>query len=156
MGKSLRIVHQFARELRPASLDDLGLVPALLAYIEEFPKRKGRQIRLTAPDNIEPIDNDRRTVLFRVAQEALTNAARHSEASLVKVALLKNGKTVCLEIADNGKAFDVDRLASHNWNNRLGLIGMRERVEMVGGRFSIASSPGVGTTIRAEIPLGRR
>ncbi len=154
VGKSLRIVHRFARELRPASLDDLGLVPALLAYIEEIPKRKGRQIRFTGPDNIGPIDNDKRTVLYRVAQEALTNAARHSEASVVNVALLKNGKTVCLEIADNGKAFDVDRLASRNWNNRLGMIGMHERVEMVGGRFSITSSPGLGTTIRAEVPLG--
>jgi PAS domain S-box-containing protein len=153
--KSLRIVHQFARELRPASLDDLGLIPALRAYIDEFPKMKGRQIHFAAFAGVEEMDNDKRTMLYRVVQEALTNVAKHSRASVVKVVILKARGGVCLEISDNGKAFDVDRLASGQWGQRLGLIGMRERVEMVGGRFSVASSPGTGTTIRAAVPFAR-
>jgi PAS domain S-box-containing protein len=151
--KSVRIVHHFARELRPAMLDDLGLIPALHSYIQALPKRKGRKIQFTASLGVEALNNDKRTVLYRVAQEALTNIARHSRASVVKVILLKVPDGVCLEIADNGKAFKVGLLASGNLGNRLGLIGMRERVEMVGGRFSIASTPGQGTTLRAEIPF---
>jgi len=153
--KSVRLVHQFARELRPAMLDDLGLIPALSAYIDDFPKRKGRQIRFTAFVGVEALNNDKRTVLYRVAQEALINVAKHARASMVKVSLLKAGGCVCLEVADNGKAFKLARLSSPEWNNRLGLTGMRERVEMVGGRFSVVSSPGKGTTIRAMVPFGK-
>ena len=137
VAKTVRIVHQFARELRPAMLDDLGLIPALRSYIEDFPKRKGRQIQFTAFAGVETLDNDKRTVLYRVAQEALVNVAKHAHASVVKVAILGTPGGVCLEIADDGKAFDVDRLSSNRWGNRLGLVGMRERVEMVGGRFSV-------------------
>ncbi|MBI4623122.1 MAG: PAS domain-containing sensor histidine kinase, partial [Verrucomicrobia bacterium] len=153
--KSLRSVHQFARELRPASLDDLGLIPALRSYIDDFPKRKGLQIQFAAFAGVEALDNDKRTVLYRVAQEALTNVAKHAHASVVKVVILKARGGVCLEISDDGKAFDVGRLVSAKWTNRLGLIGMRERVEMVGGRFSVVSVPGTGTTIRAELPFGK-
>ena len=155
VAKTVRIVHQFARELRPAMLDELGLIPALRSYIDDFPKRKGRQIQFTAFAGAEALDNDKRTVLYRVAQEALINVAKHAHASVVKVAILKTPGGVCLEITDNGKAFDVDRLSSNKWNNRLGLIGMRERVEMIGGRFSIVSASGTGTTIRAEVPFGK-
>ena len=152
--KSLKIVHQFARELRPASLDDLGLIPALRTYIKDFPKQKGRQIRFAAFAGVESMDNDKRTVLYRVVQEALTNVAKHAQASVVKVRIMKAPGGVCLEIADNGKAFDVSQLVSGQSGKRLGLIGMRERVEMVGGRFSVVSAPGKGTSIRAEIPWG--
>jgi len=154
--KSVRVVHQFARELRPAMLDQLGLIPALRSYINDFPKRKGRSIQLTAFAGVEALDNDKRTVLYRVAQEALTNVAKHARASVVKVIILQVPGGACMKIIDNGKAFNVDRLSSAKWSNRLGLIGMRERVEMVGGRFSIESTPGKGTTIRAEVPIGRK
>jgi len=153
--KSLQIVHQFARELRPTMLDDLGLIPTLRSYIDGFPKRKGRQIQFTAFVGVEVLDNDKRTVLYRVAQEALTNVAKHARASVVKVRIFKVRDGVCLEIADDGKAFNVDRLSSAKWGHRLGLIGMRERVEMVGGRLSIVSLPDMGTIIRAEIPFGK-
>jgi PAS domain S-box-containing protein len=153
--KSLRVVHQFARELRPTMLDDLGLIPTLRSYIDGFPKRKGRQIQFTAFVGAEVLDNDKRTVLYRVAQEALTNVDKHARASVVKIRILKIRDGVCLEIADDGKAFNVDRLSSAKWGHRLGLIGMRERVEMVGGRLSVISVPDKGTTIRAEIPFGK-
>jgi signal transduction histidine kinase len=103
---------------------------------------------------VEAFEGDKRTVLYRVTQEALANVAKHARASVVKVLLMKAREGVSLEISDNGKAFDTGRLSSAAWGNRLGLTGMRERVEMVGGRFSVESASGVGTTIRALIPFG--
>ncbi|MET0261578.1 MAG: ATP-binding protein [Rariglobus sp.] len=153
VAKSVRTVHRFSRELRPAMLDDLGLIPALRAYLEDFPKRKGRRIEFTAFEGVETLDNDKRTMLYRVAQEALTNVARHAKASVVKVVISKVRGGVRLEIADNGKAFDVKRLSSIRWSRRLGLTGMRERVEMVGGSFTIESIAGTGTTIQAVVPF---
>ena len=154
LEKSVRMVHKFSRELRPSMLDHLGLIPAIEAYIAKFPKRKGRRIEFTPGAGIEVLNNEKRTVLYRVTQEALVNVAKHARASLVKITLGKISDGACLEIADNGKAFEVSSLTSARWNRRLGLTGMRERVQMVGGRFTLVSSPGMGTTIRAVIPFG--
>ena len=153
--KSVKIVHDYARELRPAMLDQLGLIPALRTYIDEIPKCKGQKIHFTADSGVEALDNDKRTVLYRVAQEALVNVAKHAHAHEVNVTLKKIRGYVRLEITDDGKAFEVDRLSSVEWSNRLGLTGMRERVEMIGGRFSVKSTLGKGTTICAEIPIGK-
>lgn len=150
---SVRIVHDYARELRPAMLDQLGLIPTLRAYIEEIPKRKGLKIDFTASPDVEALDNDKRTVLYRVAQEALVNVAKHAKAKNVSVSLRLARGGVCLEITDDGKAFDVELLSSPQWSQRLGLTGMRERVEMVNGVFSVVSASGKGTTIRAVIPV---
>ena len=152
--KSVRVVHDFARELRPPMLDDLGLIPALTTYVSDFSKRKGLKVRFTAYSGVEALEGDRRTVLYRVAQEALANVAKHARASAVKVLICKVPEGVSLEISDNGKAFDVGRLTSSAWGDRLGVTGMRERVEMVGGQFSVESALGAGTTIRAVIPFG--
>ena len=154
--QSVRIVHDYARELRPAMLDQLGLIPTLRTYIDEIPKRKGRQIHFTASPDVEALDNDKRTVLYRVAQEALVNVTKHAQAHHVGVTLRLARGGVCLEITDDGKSFDVDLLSSPQWSHRLGLTGMRERVEMVNGVFSIVSAPGQGTTIRAVIPVGKK
>ena len=153
--KSVRVVHRFARELRPTMLDDLGLIPALQSYVEEFPKHRGRRIGFTAFEGPECLDNDRRTVLYRVAQEALVNVSKHARATVVEVVLRKSAKAVRLEISDNGKSFDVRRLASAKWKDHLGLVGMRERVEMVGGRLDVVSIRGKGTTITASVPTSR-
>jgi PAS domain S-box-containing protein len=150
--KSVRVVHRFARELRPAMLDDLGLVPALQAYVAAFPKKRGRHIAFTAFEGDEGLDNDRRTALYRIAQESLVNVSKHSRATAVSVVLGKSPRSVSLEITDNGRAFDVRRLASARWKNHLGVVGMRERIEMTGGHFDVVSTPGRGTTIRASVP----
>jgi signal transduction histidine kinase len=104
---------------------------------------------------IEELDTARRTTLFRVAQEALTNVARHAHASRVEVSIQKLPDCVCMKIKDDGKSFDVDRTLRSNGGKRLGLLGMRERLEMIGGKFVVESAPGKGTTILAQIPLGR-
>jgi len=155
VAKSVDIVHQFARELRPAVLDDLGLVPALHAFMESFTTRTGISTSLKAAAKVEQLDPTRRTVLFRVAQEALTNVARHAQASRVEVSLRKWPGSYCIRIADDGKSFDVDRTLNGKGRNRLGLVGMRERLEMVGGCFDVESAPGKGTTIVAHIPRGK-
>jgi signal transduction histidine kinase len=151
--KSVDIVHRFARELRPAVLDDLGLIPALGAVVKNFSKQTHVHVHLTVYAAVEQLDSAKRTVLYRVIQEALTNVARHAHASRVDVGIQRIRNTVCLTIQDNGKAFQVDRVLHAKRNRRLGLLGMRERVEMVGGNFSVESALGRGTTIRAQIPL---
>jgi signal transduction histidine kinase len=151
--KSVNIVHRFARELRPTVLDDLGLIPALHSFMKMFTKRTGVQIRFTAFAGIEQLSGAKRTVLFRVAQEALTNVAKHSAASLVKVTLQKINGAVEMEIRDDGKAFRVEDILAAKANKRLGIVGMRERVEMVGGSFDVVSFSGQGTTVRALIPF---
>ena len=151
--RSVKIVHRFALELRPTVLDDLGIIPALHSYMKDFTKRTGIHIQFTAFAGVEELNSTKRTVLFRVAQAALTNIAQHSQATQAKVHIKKLSGAVSLEINDNGKSFEVQRVLSTKKNKRLGLIGMRERVEMVGGSFSIESAPGKGTLIRAQIPF---
>lgn len=151
--KSVSAVHQFARELRPAVLDDLGLIPALHAYMKILAVRKKLKIRLTAFAGVEALDSARRTVLYRVAQEALTNVARHAAARVVGVTIVPIPGAIRMEIHDDGRSFQVQQTLSATTNKRLGLLGMRERVEMVGGSVTIESAPGKGTTVRAEIPF---
>jgi len=153
--KSVEVVHQFARELRPAVLDDLGLIPALHSFMKSFTARTGVRTHLTAFAEVEKLDIARRTVLYRVAQEALTNVARHAKASRAEVSIQKLDGAARMEIKDDGKSFQVERILHDNGNKRLGLLGMRERVEMVGGAFAVESAPGQGTTVRVEMPFAR-
>lgn len=150
--KSVKIVHQFAQRLRPASLDDLGIIPSLKNYMRDFGKRTGIYCHFTAFPKVEALNSAKRTVLFRVVQAALANVTQHAEATQVHVTISKFPNVVRMEIHDNGRSFDVERVFSSGMNKRLGLVGMRERIEMVGGCFNIDSSPKQGTTIRAEIP----
>jgi signal transduction histidine kinase len=153
--KSVDIVHRFARELRPAVLDDLGLIPALHSFMKNFTTRTGVRTHLTAFAGVEELETARRTVLFRVAQEALTNVARHAKASRVEVGIQKLPEGVRLIIKDDGKSFNVENVLHGKGSKRLGLLGMRERLEMVGGKFTVESAPGIGTTITAQFPPAR-
>ncbi|MGA2544435.1 MAG: sensor histidine kinase [Verrucomicrobiota bacterium] len=153
--KSVDVVHQFARELRPPVLDDLGLIPALHSFMKNFTARTGVRTHLTAFAEVEQLDMVRRTVLFRVAQEALTNVARHAKASRAHVNIQKLHDVARMEIKDDGKSFQVERILHSNGDKRLGVLGMRERVEMVGGAFGVESARGQGTTVRVEMPFAR-
>jgi signal transduction histidine kinase len=150
---SVNEVHRFARELRPAVLDDLGLIPALHAYCKNLAARKKIKIQLTAFAEVEALENSRRAVLYRVSQEALTNVIRHAQATQVNVVITRLPGAIRMEIGDNGKSFPVEKTLLAKNNKRLGLVGMRERIEMIGGTLSIISAPGEGTTVRAEIPF---
>jgi PAS domain S-box-containing protein len=151
--QSVEIVHQFARRLRPTVLDDLGLIPALHTFMKRFRAETGIHVTLSAFAAIEKLNGDKRTVFYRVAQEALTNIARHAQASRVEVKLQKLDRTVCMTITDDGKGFQTDRVRNAKKDKRLGLLGMRERLEIVGGSFTVTSAAGKGTTVLAQIPL---
>jgi len=150
---SVNIVHRFARELRPTVLDDLGLIPALHTFLKTFKAETGIQVTLSAFAAVEQVHGDKRTVLYRVAQEALNNVARHAQASRVEVSVQKRAGVICMQIKDDGKGFPAERVLHAKKQKRLGLLGMRERMEMVNGSFTIESAPGKGTTILAQIPL---
>jgi signal transduction histidine kinase len=151
--QSVSIVHRFARHLRPTVLDDLGLIPALRSLVKDFTKQTGILVRCTTFAGVEQLNSAKRTVLYRVIQSALTNVAQHAKASRAQVSIRKLRDTVRMDITDNGTGFEVERVLFAKRGQRLGLLGMRERVEMVGGSFRVESTPGKGTTIRAQIPL---
>jgi len=144
-------LHQLAVSLRPSSLDRLGLVPALQQCFAAYEKQNDIEVDFMAtgldqgrlPDEVE-------TALYRITQESLTNIARHAQARHVGVVLQSRGDVLSLVIEDDGRGFDVDAAAR---GGRLGLVGMRERAEMLGGTVTIESSPGAGTTIFVEVPL---
>ncbi len=150
---SVEIVHRFARELRPMILDDLGIVYAIKSYLKEFQKLYKIPVIFKSNSKFSNINDIPKTVLFRVVQESLTNIAKHSKATRASVHLKRVNKNILLDIADNGRSFNVNSLSSSIRNKRLGLIGMSERVRLAGGTLLIKSSKGKGTTVRAEIPI---
>lgn len=150
---SVSAVHRFARELRPAALDDLGLIPALHAYCRNLAARKKIRIRITAFRGVEALAIAKRIVLYRVAQEALTNIVRHAQATLATITLRKSGDHLLMEVHDNGRSFPVEKTLRAKKLKRLGLIGMTERVAIIGGTLTIESAPAHGTTVRAQFPF---
>lgn len=155
VSKAAGIVNRFARDLHPTVLDDLGLIPALHSLMKSFTSQTGVLTHLTAFARVEKLDAARRTVFYRVAEESLGNIARHARAARVEVTLLRDARSVRMEVADDGKSFHVQSVLQSGANKRLGLLGMRERVEMVGGTFQIKSEPGSGTKIIARIPVSK-
>lgn len=150
--KSVEIVHRFARDLRPTVLDDLGLVPALQSYFKSFKDQTGLPVELAAFAGVEKLDGGAKTVLYRIVQESLANVVQHAQASRVRVLIAKRKGLVRMDVHDNGRGFDTQRVGSAEEGKHLGLLGMRERVEMIGGTFCVQSAPGKRTTIRVEVP----
>ena len=153
LAQSMETVHSFARELRPAMLDHLGLHPALRAHAAVFTQRTGIRTNFVADAKMDRIDGPQGDVVFRVVQEALNNVFKHSRATEVTIAFACAGDVMCLEIADNGCSFNIDEKLGARPTGRLGLLGMQERVRLINGTFAIESSPGAGTRIRVQIPL---
>jgi len=153
LGQTMECVHRFARELRPAMLDELGLLPALRSYLKRFAERTGLCVHFKASPEAEKLDDEQKTALFRVCQESLTNVARHAQASHVTATLRHLGNGVRMQITDDGKAFSVEQQLSGKGKKRLGLLGMQERVRLVNGRFGIKSIPGKGTSVTVEVPI---
>jgi two-component system sensor histidine kinase DegS len=153
---SVEMLHRFARDLRPPALDDLGLIPALHAYNKTLAARKKIRIQMTAFGGVEALGSAKRTVLYRVAQEALTNVARHAQATEVRMSITEIPEAIRMEISDNGRSFDVEKTLGAKTRTRLGLIGMKERIEMIGGTLKIDSKLGRGTTVCAEIPYNQK
>jgi signal transduction histidine kinase len=147
--KSFQTVSRFARDLRPAVLDDLGLIPALHSFMNEFMKQTGVRARLVAPQSVEFLGTDQKTAFYRIVQEALSNVERHAKATRVQVVIQSADDSFLMEVTDNGGGFSPGlRLADRR--KHLGLVGMRERAEMMGGACRVSSTPGQGTTVRVE------
>jgi signal transduction histidine kinase len=149
VDESVRLVRRIATELRPALLDDFGLGPALEWQAQEFTRQTGIRCSVELQAQEIELDRERATAVFRVCQEALTNVARHSNATRVKVLLMVEPDALSLEITDNGQGFAAP---SENGSSGLGLAGMRERVLAVNGELDIASAPGRGTTVKVVVP----
>jgi two-component system, NarL family, sensor histidine kinase UhpB len=145
-----RGIHNLVHDLRPAQLDDLGLVPALQYLCEVEHKRTGLVVTCEVEGNRQRLDQLVETVIFRVAQEALTNTSRHSGADQARMQVLFLPDKVVLRVSDQGKGFDLkeEPIAPHGW----GLAGMRERVESVGGELNIRTAQGKGTVVEVNIP----
>lgn len=144
-------LYQLVHDLRPAQLDDLGLVPALNFLISQDCCPKGLDISLEVSGNQRRLDPLIETVLFRVAQESLNNVARHSEAKQAKIKIRYECDEVVLQVCDQGRGFDP--LENFHPPRGWGLAGMRERVESLNGELNLQSEPGKGTTIEVAIPL---
>jgi len=151
--KAVKVIHDFARKLRPTSLDDFGLIITLHAYLNDFLKRTGIRVRFVTFADVEKMSSTQRTTLYRIVQEALINVDKHAMAKQVEVSIRKIDDHVQLEVSDDGKSFDVGRVQARKGNKQLGLIGIREQAEMVGGELTIQSPPGQGTKIIVRMPF---
>ena len=154
-SQTLEEVHNLAIELRPASLDDLGLVAALRQYANEYSKIFGIDVDFQAIGlESRRLAPEVEIALYRIVQEALTNVSKHAEAKAVSVLIEARGASMVAIIEDNGKGFDVHEVsASSKSERKLGLYGMQERAALIDGMLTIESRPGVGTTIFVEVPL---
>jgi two-component system, NarL family, sensor histidine kinase UhpB len=146
-NQAMRELLSLARQLRPTALDDLGLAAATAGQVEQL-SRGEISAEFAAEGDFSDLSNDAQLVVYRVAQEALSNAARHSGASKTSVSLRRREDGgVALDVADDGRGFAFDESESG-----LGIAGMRERALLVGGELSIESRPGRGTTVHLTVP----
>ena len=158
LNEVLENLHRMAMALRPASLDHLGLVPALRQLVESVGEKHDLKVSFRSGGVLERLPANVETVLYRTVQEALTNVVRHAHATQVDVILtVRDGKLIVI-VEDDGDGFDPTTVST---NNHLGLFGMRERTEMIDGKLVIESAPGKGTTILMEVgyadtAIGRR
>jgi two-component system sensor histidine kinase UhpB len=150
--QALEEVRNMARELRPTTLDDLGLVAAAQSYTERCAELLGFAVTFRAESFAQRLPPHVELVLYRVIQEALTNVARHANARHVEVWLTQEGARAVATIRDDGVGFDVEAVLASK-ERGLGLFGMQERMTLVGGRLQLSSWLGGGTLVRADVPL---
>ena len=144
-NQAMRELLSLARQLRPTALDDLGLTAAIAGQVEQLSQSE-IEAELVERGDFSDLSGDVQLVVYRVAQEALSNAVRHSEAEHVKVTLSRSDGSVELEVADDGSGFAFDRSEAG-----LGIAGMRERALLIGAALNVESRPGQGTTVRLKV-----
>ena len=145
-------VRKLCTELRPAILDDLGLVAAIEWHTSEFQKRTNIRCETILNEEQIVVTSEQASAIFRIFQEILTNVARHSQASKIRVRLTADDTNVVLEIKDNGRGIQPDQMAG---TGSLGLLGMRERAAALGGKVDIHGQKGRGTTVTVTIPVAQ-
>jgi signal transduction histidine kinase len=150
LGELRRLIS----DLRPSQLDDLGLIAALKWYVGEFDERYPIKTDLVVEGDRVRLPAEYETVLFRITQEALTNIAKHANASHATIKLGIHPTQVSLTVCDDGYGFDVEKtMRGASSRTGWGLIGIQERASLIGGKHEIESAPGRGTVIRVEVPL---
>ncbi len=145
-------LRQITRGLRPPLLDELGLMAALRALVAQTSRTSGTEVRLDAPATGPDLSPEVELALFRITQEALTNAVRHGDPGSIAVGFGVQDGRVVLTVADDGQGFDP-RAVDGDGRAGLGLLGMRERTELLGGHFEVTSSVGRGTVVLVRVPL---
>lgn len=150
IDETVKSVRRISSQLRPSLLDDLGLTAAMEWQLSEFEKRAGIKTKLITPKEEVDLSDAVKTALFRIFQESLTNVARHSKAKKVTVVLRRDDHTFILSITDDGKGFDINKVAD---KRTLGILGMKERSSMIGGTYEINSTPGGGTSVIISVPV---
>lgn len=151
INEMMKAVRKISHELRPGLLDELGLVSALEWYCKDFEKKTGIKTSFITEFSDDDLPDKIRTGLFRIFQESLTNVARHAEAKRADVSLSLQDHELVMLIEDNGKGFDTTSID----HKTLGILGMRERAFMMGGTYTINSSPGKGTITDVIVPIGK-
>lgn len=155
-NQGLSDIRKLTLSLRPAALDDLGLVSAIRWYAEKYLENRGIKVFIEARGLGSRLPPQLETALFRVVQEAINNIARHSAASTARISLMAGDSNVTVEVQDNGRGFDTAQLGRpKQLSTGLGLLGMQERMTLLGGSLQINSQPGQGTRILAEVPMNR-
>ncbi len=150
INTTILTVRRIATNLRPGLLDDIGLVAAIEWQVEEFQKRTEIKTDVAVRTNNVGLTEEKRTAIFRIFQETLTNVARHADASRVSICLRKRAQSLELEVRDNGRGITEEQIADHH---ALGIMGIRERVRMMGGKVQINGAPDKGTKVLVTIPL---
>ncbi|MBI4267242.1 MAG: PAS domain S-box protein [Chloroflexi bacterium] len=151
IDRTIQIVKSISTQLRPAVLDDIGLAAAIEWMSAEFQRRTGIRCELHLKNGDLVPEEERDTVSFRILQEALTNIARHAQATVVRISMCARDDNLVLEINDNGKGIAKEQIYS---SRAFGLIGMRERALSLGGTIEIFNNRGKGTTVKLSLPLG--
>jgi two-component system, NarL family, sensor histidine kinase UhpB len=146
---TLEDIRRIARELRPEALDDLGLINALIALSSRAARQGGLQIERRLSENLPSLPKELELVIYRVAQEALTNVLRHAEATRCVIELRSENEEIELRISDDGRG-----ISAQAERETIGIEGMRERALLVGGSLRIDSQSGEGTTVRLSVPIG--
>jgi signal transduction histidine kinase len=149
--QGLEELRKLVYELRPPTLDELGLGPAIRAYIDTHVRPAGLIIDLQLSDLTDRLAPEIETAAFRIVQESITNVLRHARAKKVEVRVGRRGEALQVMVRDDGAGFDADEPQAGR--RTLGLAGMRERAQLVGGSLQILSAPGIGTTVLARLPL---
>ncbi|HMH34981.1 MAG TPA: MEDS domain-containing protein [Puia sp.] len=153
LDTSVKSVRKISSELRPSLLHNIGLVAAMEWHLKEFEKRSGIKIVFNEPKEELKMSDSIKNGLFRIFQESLTNISRHANATKVNVTLYQKGEQLVLNMEDNGQGYEKEKIAVLE---TLGILGMKERSEMMGGNFEISSIPGEGTIVTVVVPVERK
>jgi signal transduction histidine kinase len=149
------IVDRYSRKLLPTALDDLGLMPALRSLSHAFSKQTRIAVELDIFPGVERLNTEKKTSFYHIIEEALAQVTRQTHASQVSITIKKSDLGARMQYVDNGASINTSNRSRIKERKSLALLGMKERMEMVGGSFAVESIKGVGTTITACIPFGK-